>query len=95
MHQVEPDMDLGSWIGQKIGQKHVKQSTQRAGQAGSKRGTRDDHGQLWQLLRALDDPDHLEFPVDHHQRRARARFDQLALAVIIWVNAGATGRSRV
>lgn len=37
-----------------------------------------DDAQLWQLLRALDDPDHLEVPAGYHHRRARARFDQLA-----------------
>jgi hypothetical protein len=38
----------------------------------------DDHAQLWQLLRALDDPDHLEFPADYHHHSTRARFDELA-----------------
>lgn len=34
--------------------------------------------QLWQLLRSLDDPDHLEFPPGYDHRRERARFEQLA-----------------
>src|SRR2546421_3954518 len=37
-----------------------------------------DDAQLWQLLHALDDPDHLEFPAGYHHRRARAQFEQLA-----------------
>lgn len=37
-----------------------------------------DAAQLWQLLRSLDDPDHLEIPADYHHRHERARFDQLA-----------------
>nr|AGS49731.1 hypothetical protein [uncultured bacterium esnapd14] len=37
-----------------------------------------DDDQLWQLLRSLDDPHHLEFPANYHHRRERARFEQLA-----------------
>ena len=37
-----------------------------------------DDDQLWQLLRSLDDPCHLELPVGYHHVRERARFDQLA-----------------
>jgi hypothetical protein len=33
--------------------------------------------ELWQRLRALDDPDQLEFPADYHHRRARAQFERL------------------
>ncbi|KAA2263382.1 hypothetical protein F0L68_10135 [Solihabitans fulvus] len=32
----------------------------------------------WELLRALDDPDHLEFPRGYDHGEARARFDLLA-----------------
>ncbi len=37
-----------------------------------------DDAQLWQLLRSLDDPDHLEAPPNYHHRRVRDQFDQLA-----------------
>lgn len=33
---------------------------------------------LWDLLRSLDDADHLEFPADFDFVRTRSRFDQLA-----------------
>jgi hypothetical protein len=36
-----------------------------------------DDAQLSQLLRSLDDPDHLEFPANYNHRRTRARFEQL------------------
>jgi hypothetical protein len=36
-----------------------------------------DDAQLWQLLRSLDDPDHLEFPANYDHHRARARFNAL------------------
>ncbi|ANZ15274.1 hypothetical protein O1L44_04815 [Streptomyces noursei] len=32
----------------------------------------------WELLRALDDPDHMEFPRGYDHTAARARFDHLA-----------------
>lgn len=37
-----------------------------------------DETQTWQLLRAYDDPDHLEFPADYRHDRVSARFNQLA-----------------
>ncbi|NUT33089.1 MAG: hypothetical protein HOV79_08445 [Hamadaea sp.] len=37
-----------------------------------------DGDRLWTLLRALDDPAHLEHPADFRQRRERMRFDGLA-----------------
>lgn len=37
-----------------------------------------DDTQLWQLLRSLDDPDHLEFPAGYDHRRTRASFERLA-----------------
>lgn len=33
--------------------------------------------QLWDLLRSLDDPEHLEFPADYDPDATRHRFDQL------------------
>ena len=33
--------------------------------------------QLWQLLHAADDPNHLEHPADYNHRQARERFEQL------------------
>ncbi|MEU8121325.1 hypothetical protein AB0C21_21675 [Spirillospora sp. NPDC049024] len=33
---------------------------------------------LWQLLRSLDDPDHLEFPAGFDHRQVRACFERLA-----------------
>jgi hypothetical protein len=35
-------------------------------------------GETRELLRSLDDPDHIQFPADHDQVRAAARFRQLA-----------------
>ncbi|MEU4237489.1 hypothetical protein [Actinoplanes sp. NPDC026619] len=37
-----------------------------------------DDAELWQLLRSLDDPGHLEFPANYDHRTARARFERLA-----------------
>jgi hypothetical protein len=37
-----------------------------------------DEHELWHMLHALDDPDHLEFPADYDHRRSRDRFDRLA-----------------
>lgn len=34
--------------------------------------------QLWHLLHALDDRDHLEFPAGYNHRQTRDRFEQLA-----------------
>ncbi|MGK5741333.1 hypothetical protein [Micromonospora sp. URMC 103] len=39
---------------------------------------RADEAQTWQLLRAYDDPDHLEFPADYRHDRVSARFNRLA-----------------
>ena len=39
-----------------------------------------DEHQLWQLLHALDDPDHLEFPADYNNRHTRERFERLVAA---------------
>lgn len=37
-----------------------------------------DDRHVWDLLRQLDDPNHMEFPGGYHQAAARVRFDQLA-----------------
>jgi hypothetical protein len=36
-----------------------------------------DGDKLWDLLRSLDDPEHLQFPADYDHRETRGRFDQL------------------
>jgi hypothetical protein len=37
-----------------------------------------DGDRLWELLRSLDDPEHLEFPAGYDHAKVRGQFDQLA-----------------